>query len=309
MRWIRTTLYGFIFLAAALAALYFYQFYNPKALIPLRGEFVKVDNARLYVTVSGEGRPVLLLHGFPLHSDSYNKLARCPFPGCRLITLDFPGAGLSDKNSERPIQPDNLALTVKLFLDQAGIEKVDVVGHDLGGGVAMVLASLYPQLVQHLILIAPDSSAGDASTSLGWWWRMPGAGEAWASLWLGRGLIRDLLRQAWPESSQGWMEDVERYARPLDTAGGRQGFLNLNRGRNGFNYLPYEERLQQETLVIWGGADRVTPVACSQALAKIFPKAQFRVLPGVGHLPQEEAPEEVGRLINAFLQTEQSPTP
>jgi len=299
MRISRLLLYALITLAMALVGLYIYKFHNPKVLIPIRGEFIKVDGVKLYIASAGEGVPLLLLHGFPYHADTWAGLMRQPWPGRRLIALDFPGSGMSEKLLDHPMSPEGLALTVKLFLDRLGIEEIDVVGHDLGGGVAMILASAYPKLVRRVVLIAPDSSAGSAADQMGWWWRVPGMGEAWASIALGRGLIRRVVRQAWSQDSQGWMEDVERYYRPLETAGGRVSFLNLNRGRAGFNYTPYEERFQAKTLIIWGGADRVVRPGSGSILARRL-QAELKLLPKAGHLPQEEAAETVGEWIREF---------
>ncbi len=280
---------------------YLQRFHNPRAIFPIRGEFYPVNGKRIYADSFGSGRTLVLLHGFPYHSAAYQALTTAAWPGTRLLLIDFPGLGLSDKTGAGDVSPEGLALDVKLLLDRLGIENIDLIGHDLGGGVAMVLAASYPRLVQHLILIAPDCSAGRSVDTLGWWWRWPVLGEAWASLFLGRDFIRRLLVRAWPAGHAGWEKFVEQYYRPLNTAGGRAGFLRVLRACTQFRYLAYEERLQVPTLVLWGEEDRVVPPINGRYLADNIPGAKLEILPGVGHLPLETAPRLVLKAVRTFL--------
>lgn len=285
------------------SGLYFWRFHTGKPVYPVQGEFVKIEQNGLYVLARGEGRgpAVLFLSGFPYHSDSFFSLASRPFPGYRFVTLDFPGLGWSEKKITRPLTPADLALQVKLVLDKLEIQEVVLVGHDLGGGVALVCASLFPQMVKELILIAPDSSYGSAADTLGWWWRAPFVSEAWAALFLDRGFIRKLLRRAWPSGSEGWHDSVEKYLRPLEMPNGRQCFLLLHRGRSGFDYRPYEERLACPAVILWGEKDRVLGSAQGEKLARSLSQARFVLLPGLGHLPQEEAPDRLYPLLEELL--------
>jgi len=283
--------------------LYLLRFHSAKAIFPICGEYIKVENTRLYITVCGEGRTVLFLHGFPYHSDSFYSIATRPLPGYRFITMDFPGLGLSEKALNKAVSPDALALLVKLFLDKISVKEVDLVGHDLGGGVAIVCAALFPQMVKRLVLIAPDSSAGSAMTAMNGLWRIPVIGEIWATFRLDRGFIRDWLRKSWAPESTTWNQVVERYIRPLNTANGRKGFLSLHRGCSNFDYLRYEERLQADCLIIWGEEDQILSAARAKRLLQSLSHSQLKLLSGVGHLPQEEVPEKVYQLIKTFLQS------
>jgi pimeloyl-ACP methyl ester carboxylesterase len=284
---------------AVWTGLYFWRFHTGKPLYPVQGEFIKVEQTAVYVLVRGEGPgpAVLFLAGFPYHSDAFFSLASRPLPGHRYITLDFPGLGWSEKKLTQPLTPADLALLVKLALDKLEIQEVVLVGHDLGGGVALVCASLFPQLVKGLVLIAPDSSYGSSADTLGWWWRVPLVSEAWAALFLDRGFIRRLLRQAWAPESEG----LEKYLRPLEMPNGRSSFLQLHRGRAGFDYRPYEERLNCPALVVWGEKDRVLASAQGQKLVRNLSQARWVLLPGLGHLPQEEAPDQLVPLLEEFL--------
>lgn len=288
---------------------YWFRGHDPKIEFPLNGEFITIEGAKLYFRSKGEGRAVLFLHGFPYHSEAFQALLNKPWPGCRLLTVDFPGLGLSDKDMERTYSPEDLALTVKLLLDKLRIKQLDLVGHDLGGGVALILASSYPTLVRRLVLIAPDSSEGCAGDRDGGWRSWPVIGEIWAYLFPMRDYIRTTLRRGWSPGSERWKNWVEQYAVPAETLEGRQGVLNLERGRRGFRYLPFEERVKMPALVLWGESDRIVPPARGRRLAERIPKAGFELLPGTGHVCLEEAPDAVYSSLKAFLSLGDAPRP
>ncbi len=280
---------------------YLGRFHSTEVILPVRGEYITIAGRKLYINVRGEGRDILFLHGFPYNSDSFNGIIAQPWPGYRLITFDFPGLGLSEKAAGQPIRPDDLALTVKLVMDKLEIKDVNIVGHDLGGGVAMICAARYPKMVKRLVLIAPDSSEGMAGTSLGSWWSVPAVGEAWAVMRLGRNFIRSMLKKACAPESPDWSRWVEQYYRSLNTKHGRQGFLSLNRGRYPFEYLPYEEQVRVRTLIIWGEKDQVVPIAAGEKIVRKLGHARLEIIPEAGHLPQEETPEKVYGIIKDFL--------
>ncbi|MCD4812208.1 alpha/beta hydrolase [bacterium] len=277
------------------------RFYSSKAVFPVRGEYINLDGKKLYTIARGKGKTVLFLHGFPYHSESFSAIASRPFEGYRFITMDFPGAGLSGKKLSEAPTPESLAVLIKLFLDRIGVQKVDLVGHDFGGGVAIVTAALFPQMVEKVVLIAPDSSVGTSARVMSKIWHFPILGELWSTVRLDRQFIRDLLKRSWHAGDAGWHQIVERYARILGTQNGRQGFLALHRSRMDFDYLPYEERYATETLILWGSHDRVLPATAGQRLLRSLGRSEMKVLEGQGHLPQEENPDAVYEMIKLFF--------
>lgn len=303
MKWKRIVYLGLLLVLVGTGILYFLRFHAGKAIFPVRGEFIQVENTKIYTTVRGEGKTVLFLHGFPYNSESFYFLATRPFPGCRFITIDLPGLGLSEKNTNKNLTPEDMALLVKLFLDRIGVQEVDLVGHDLGGGVAIVCAANFPQIVNKVVLLAPDSSGGSATSIMNGLWRIPVLGELWATFRLDRRFVRDFLQRSWAPAASEWSQMVERYTRVLNTRNGRKGFLALHRGRQGFDYLKHEERMQAETLILWGEEDRVVELGASERLLQSLEHSRLETIPKVGHLPHEEAPEQVYQLIKGFLLT------
>jgi 2-hydroxymuconate-semialdehyde hydrolase len=275
---------------------------EPTADLPVPGTFIRFEKERIYFQERGSGPVLLFLHGFPYHSESFGPIWTREWPGHRLLRLDLPGLGLSALPAGEQATPDELALAVKLCLDQMGIRRVQVVGHDLGGGVALVLAARYPTLVTQLALICPDTSVGGADAGESWWWRLPGVAEVAASVLPVRPWLRSALAEAWGRPDTDWEQLVEQYAQPLSTWDGRRNALRVRRGRRGSDYARFEERLRTPTLVLWGDRDRVSdPVRGRKWAEGLTPPARFMRLSGVGHLPCEEAPDQVYAALQGFF--------
>src|SRR4029079_18060720 len=125
---------------------------------------------RVAYTDAGEGEPVILLHGIPTWSFLYNEVIPLLVDECRVIAPDFLGHGYSDRRDffDRSL----LAHTIMIIrlMDHRGIERAHFVGHDTGGGVALIMAIHHPERVAHLVLtnvVAYDSWPIDDMIALG----------------------------------------------------------------------------------------------------------------------------------------------
>src|SRR6476661_10924878 len=125
---------------------------------------------RVAWTDLGQGEPVILLHGIPTWSFLYNDVITLLKQHCRVIAPDFLGHGYSDKRDffDRSL----LAQTemVLRLMDHLGLERADFVGHDTGGGVALIMAIHHPDRVARLVLtnvVAYDLSPIDDMIALG----------------------------------------------------------------------------------------------------------------------------------------------
>ncbi|RZT42597.1 alpha/beta fold hydrolase [Cupriavidus agavae] len=126
------------------------------AAFPPTGRFVEVPGARLHVVERGEGQPVLLVHGLSGQLANFDygmigPLAR----DHRVVAVDRPGAGWSTRAPGASADLKAQADTLAALIDQLGLEKPLVVGHSLGGAIALALAAYHPERVGGLALIAP----------------------------------------------------------------------------------------------------------------------------------------------------------
>lgn len=128
-----------------------------QALPPL-GRMIEVDGQQLHVRDQGGGPPLVLLHGLggQMRHFDFGAMAdlRHDF---RVISVDRPGSGYSRRASQAPADLAAQARTVAALMEQLGLERPTVVGHSLGGAVALQLALDHPQAVGALALVAPLS--------------------------------------------------------------------------------------------------------------------------------------------------------
>lgn len=128
------------------------------ALPPL-GEFIVIDGVRLHVRDQGSGPPLLLLHGLHGQMGHFNYGAVAELADSfRVVTVDRPGAGWSGPALEPGLRAQ--ARILAGLVERLGLERPTVVGHSLGGTVALAMALDHPQAVGALALIAPLSDPG-----------------------------------------------------------------------------------------------------------------------------------------------------
>jgi 2-hydroxymuconate-semialdehyde hydrolase len=265
------------------------------------GQNVEVDGVHLHYVEAGNGPPLLLLHGLNGSTFSFRLLMPCLTPHFRTIALDLMGFGYSDRPQHRDYSLGAQARLVAGFLDTLGIEKAAVLGHSLGGAVAMHLALEFPERVDRLILA---SSASDTELRRGL-----------RSSRLVRPLLpvvaaftvqnqrfrRMSLRSACYDPAFITPEIVEGYIGPTRVRGHLRalGSLMVDR-RKDMSLDP--STISQPVLIIWGAADRWLPASHAERLRALIPNSRVTVIENAGHLVLEEQPEEAAHDIIDFLQ-------
>lgn len=264
------------------------------------GAFVDVDGVRVHYVEAGKGDPVLLVHGWNGCTFSFRytipELARRH----RVVALDLLGFGYS----ARPARGDySVSAQVRLvagLMDRLGIRRAVVVGHSMGGGVAMHLALSHPDRVERLVLV--DSASVE---------------EFRRGLRSGR-ILRHMLflftplllqparmrraayRVAVHDPAMVTPDVVEGYTRPQRIQGHLRALSQQMRDRGKEPQID-PGGITQPTLVLWGEHDRVIPPATGHGLAQRIPGARFELVRGAGHLPLEEQSETCNRLLLEFL--------
>jgi pimeloyl-ACP methyl ester carboxylesterase len=156
MIWLWTVLSLLLAVVAALVLYTAYLARKVEAALPPTGFFVELASARLHVVERGQGPPVLLIHGIAgnLRHFSYGVVERLAAHH-RVIAVDRPGCGYSSRSPGAPVSLQAQADTMAELLDTLKIDRAVVVGHSLGGAVALALAQRHPQRVAALALVAP----------------------------------------------------------------------------------------------------------------------------------------------------------
>ena len=264
---------------------------------------VDVNGVGIEYQVTGQGRPVVLLHGFPdsgrLWRHQVTALAEAGF---QVIVPDLRGYGLSDKPAE--VEAYSLALLagdVMAVLADAGAERAHVVGHDWGAALAWALASLAPGSVDHLAVLSVGHPTTFRRTleqcQKSWYmllFQFPGVAERW------------LTENNWASLRAAGHPDIDQVAADLEATGSLVPGLNWYRANVAAEtwvgppvQLP---PVQAPTMGIWSTGDfALTETQMTDSAENVAGPWRYERLDGPGHWLQLDAPDKVSALLLDFL--------
>jgi pimeloyl-ACP methyl ester carboxylesterase len=242
---------------------------------------------------------LLMIHGFGSSLQTWDAWAAALRDEWRVVRLDLPGSGLSGPDSTNDYTDARTHALLLELLEQLGLERVAVVGHSIGGRIAWSFAAKYPERVDHLVLVAPD---GFASPGFDY----GSAPEIPASLGLMRYvlpkfLLRMNLEVAYGNPDNLSAEMTQTYYDLLRAPGNREALLARLRQTVLRDPVPLLERVRAPVLLLWGESDQMIPVANSADYQAHLEHAELVRLPGLGHVPQEEAPAQTVGYVAQFL--------
>jgi pyruvate dehydrogenase E2 component (dihydrolipoamide acetyltransferase) len=258
---------------------------------------VEVDGLRLRYVELGEGTsvPVLLLHGFGADLNTWMFTQPALAERTRVVALDLPGHGRSSKEL-LDAGAESLAAIVGKALAALGIERVHLVGHSMGGGIAMAYVQQHPERVATLSLIASASLGPEINAAfIDGFVRAARRREAIEVLRL---LVHD------PDLvGRTMVEDVLRYKR-LDGVPAILARLSEEWFPGGKQRADLHDAIADLKIpvqIIWGRYDRIIPVAHAEALAAELP---VHIIEEAGHLPHMEKAGEVNRLLKRLIENQ-----
>lgn len=257
---------------------------------------------------AGEGPALLLLHGMAGTAAGWDAVIGPLARRHTVIAPDFPGHGDSEPGGG-DYSLGGLASGLRDLLAVLGHDRATLVGHSLGGGVAMQFTYQFPEIVERLVLVSSGGLGPEVSPVL----RaaaLPGADlfiAATASIGgrvgsaVGRGLGVVGLR---PSAD---VAEVARGYASLADAGRRRAFLStLNAvvGTDG-QRVAATDRLylaaELPLLIVWGSRDPIIPASHAELAHEALPGSRLEVFDGVGHLPQLEEPTRFVEVLENFI--------
>ncbi len=254
----------------------------------------------------GQGPPVLLLHGLAATKVSYLPLLPALAERYRVIVPDLPGHGESSKPRER-YTPVFFSKVIGALMDEMGIEKAAVVGNSMGGRIALEVADVYPDRVTSLILLDPAAAGVPFPLYARLLGLLPTGVGAVPVPWRRR-IVVTAIRQMFADPDRlpraGYVAAADEFIRIYRKGRARVALLSAMRGLMADEpeaFWRRAGRIEVPTLILWGREDRLVPVRLGRRLANTIPNSQLVVLPGVGHVPQFELPDETRSLVLTFL--------
>ena len=261
------------------------------------------DGIDLHYVSAGHGPVILLVHGLGGFAESWRQTLEALEPHSRTIALDLPGFGQSGK-PDRPYTLGFFAQVLEELLEALGVGRIRLVGHSLGGAVALAFALAHPERVERLALLAAAVPGFPLRPSLVYrLMSVPGVGEFF-SIFVTRGICAAALRRCFvnPQPEEIAFLVGHQYA-ARTTPEGRAAYLATLRGvREAFTVQApiYRSALadwDRPTLMIHGRQDPVVPLGHAEVAARAIRRLDARWLDGCGHFPQIEH----GAIVNGWL--------
>jgi pimeloyl-ACP methyl ester carboxylesterase len=260
---------------------------------------------------AGAGPPVVLIHGMVNSSHHWREVALRLADRYTVIAPDLIGHG----DSATPRGDYSLgahAAVIRDLLTAIGVDGATLVGHSLGGGVAMQFFWQFPQRVQRLVLVSSGGLGREVSPLL----RsaaLPGASAALRVV-AGRCSLAALERVGAALDSRGsargvYVRAVVRALRPLERAGSREAFLQTLRSVIDLRgqHVSATDRLYLlgpvPTLIVWGERDHTIPLQHGRSAHEAITHSRFETLPRAAHFPHLEDPEALAAVLHDFIAT------
>ena len=250
-----------------------------------------------YLDSGGTGTPLVLVHGFGADKDNWTRLARHLRKHYRVIALDLPGYGQSDAPTTERYTIGDQVERLHAFVQAIGLSRAHFGGNSMGGNIVATYAARYPNQVASLWLVAASGVSAAPQSEL-------------------RKLIADTGQNPLAPSDAVQYRSMLQWvmARPpylpnavVDVLAARavaaqplraKQFADLVEEANALE--PLIRSLPIPTHVLWGAQDRVLHVGAVRVLSAVLPHATHSILPGIGHLPMVEAPEQSANDYLAF---------
>lgn len=271
----------------------------------IQDHWITLDGARMRYLRDGRGPALVLVHGLLGYSFSWRHAIPVFAQRATVHAVDMLGVGFSDRPQRLDCCLQASAERLLRFLDAAAIDSCDLLGTSHGGAVSMMAASLAPDRIRRLVLVAPVNPWSLFGKPTAEFLTKPWVSPVFLSLAPLLEIIHGyLLRRLFGDASRIRPGTLKGYSAPFAMPGAfRYGICVLSTWAQDLQRL--EEALPKiahiPTFIIWGSQDNAVDPASAPKLSQQFENCQVRMLEGVGHLPYEEVPEEFNRMVVDFL--------
>lgn len=244
------------------------------------------QNIDLSYDRSGAGAPLVLIHGYPLDLSIWDSVAPLLENDFDLIIPDLRGFGESS-TVDTPYTMLDFANDIAGLLDFLGVEKVALVGHSMGGYVALAFAREYPDRVSGLALVSSQAAADAPERKAGRYKTARDVAEK------GVEVVAEAMT---PKLSVN--EKVQEFVNLLIKAQSQAGVIGaLKAMAEREDFMPVLPQFSFPVVLIHGDADMLIPIERAKEIKSILPAAQLIKLKKAGHMPMMEFPKETAEAL------------
>lgn len=267
-----------------------------------RDQSVQINGHSIAYAEQGEGSPIVLIHGIPTSNQLWRKVMPELAKTHQVFAPDMLNYGKSDKPVDANVSIEAQSRVIVKFMDKLGLKSADIVAHDIGGGVAQLIAVNYAERVRKLVLI--NAVCFDS-------WPIPeflplqkAGAEEEMSLDAFVKMMRGFMPQGVHDKAVMTDEVIDLYLSPWSTENGKKAlFRNFRRLNPEYTQAIAGElkHLANDTLIMWAENDVFQKPAYASKLQEAIPDARLIWIKDAGHWLMEEKPEEISRHLIAFL--------
>ena len=264
---------------------------------------VAARGARVRFVETGDGPPLLLVHGYLGSHSVWDDAVDGLSAHFRTLAPDLPGFGDSEKPpaARYPYNVDAFAESLADLVAALDLGRVAVCGHDLGGAVALMMAARHPAMVERLVLVdpivyphKPDLYARLAATPL--------LGPLAFKQLSGRGIFgRYFQRRSYATPNAVPPARIDMLFDAFNAPAAREAaYATLQSLADTRTLVALLPRVHAPSLVVWGRNDRLLPASHGRRLSRELPNARLEIL-DAGHSPHEEQPAIFAKIAREFL--------
>lgn len=265
-------------------------------------KFVVIDGVRLHYRDEGRGPAVVLLHANYSSLFMWEPWVAKLREDYRVIRVDLPAHGLTGPEPNGNYTLERIQTLFERFVDERGLGRFTVVGTSIGGTVAMRYTAAHPERIERLVLISPGSlearvrgrttpaNVPRVADLLGY---VTPKAFTWFLLTNDYGdpaRLSDAVTDEWYDM---WMRE-----------GNRLAMINLLRQYVSGGVEDKIRAVKVPVLLIWGEKNKRVPLALAYETQKLLensPEVKLEILPGIGHMLVQEAPQQSAQLIRRYL--------
>lgn len=250
---------------------------------------IEINGQRVHFEESGEGRPLILMHGWGCNLTTVRSIAATASGTHRVLNLDMPGFGQSPE-PDSVWDIDQYTELVNRFIDHLQLERPILAGHSFGGRVAIQLASQRKD-IDAVVLI--DAAGIKPRRSLKYYYKVYTfkAAKRLSYLLLGR------------EKAEKRIERIRASRGSSDYANASPRMRAIMSKVVNHDLTACLPKITAPTLLIWGENDTATPLADAKKMERLIPDAGLVSFPGCGHYSYLDNPAQFAAVLHSFLQS------
>ncbi|WP_058306859.1 alpha/beta fold hydrolase [Gracilibacillus massiliensis] len=239
---------------------------------------------------------ILLLHGFLASTYCFRHLIPLLEKNYQLIAIDLPPFGKSEKSHTCLYSYDHMVDITSFLLDTLAINKLSIIGHSMGGQIALRYAFRYPEQLHHLFLLSPTSFMRKSQVFSRLICHNPFSPIIARQLLKRKG-VYEMLRHSIYHDQLITDEMLQQYKEPfldrkiypclIKILNDHQGDLSESELRN----------LQTPCTILWGKNDEIIPFTIGYELLRFLSNSSLSLLDNIGHLIPEEAPNSIAKMV------------